>query len=455
MRSVIYLAAPSAERDPEAAAERERLEEPRHPRRAVRRLLRRHREDRGRLREILLTDGVLFEDRPAVARALVAELTLADLFGRPTIHRLRGGRVERLVRDGDDYVDANGVRAKLLLNDRVAFAAADLEPPVRVDLKALAAKTLARRLVPVARDGDRLVLRLGYPDGLTARALVRLEAGRPRVECIDVDARRLARARATAAALRDWTADLTRAAERMVLERPGFDEPKDEPEGEQEDGELRLAWRKAYFRAQRTFTFREESYPVYDYRGNPTPPQVCIDFIFDTIERASGTWYRRRGRAPKRIVGGLDFDALEGLRRRQTPSVLEYAADPSTPLERHDVPAADRVPFRRRAAFAAAVARQADAYREGDVLIIHGLRDEDMEEHFHTVLVLDTDPLTGIPTVVADNAGRPRIRSLASAMSSAPRRSVKHRIRVALPWLIAKRTGGNEEDAVQPGKNSL
>ena len=35
----------------------------------------------------------------------------------------------------------------------------------------------------------------------------------------------------------------------------------------------------------------------------------------------------------------------------------------------------------------------------------------------------------GIPVTVADNAGRPRIRSLASAMRSAPRRTIKHRIR--------------------------
>ena len=39
---------------------------------------------------------------------------------------------------------------------------------------------------------------------------------------------------------------------------------------------------------------------------------------------------------------------------------------------------------------------QADHLRERDALIIHGLREQNMREHVHSVVVLATDPLTGV-----------------------------------------------------------
>jgi hypothetical protein len=184
----------------------------------------------------------------------------------------------------------------------------------------------------------------------------------------------------------------------------------DEIEGDQEDGKLRIAWHKAYYRYKRKFNYREEKYRVFDRLGNPAPPQVCIDFIFDTWERSSGNWFRKRGKTPGRTPGYLDFSFMK-LNRRHTPSVLEISSVPGGILERYDFPGRDRVPFRRRRGFASALVRNSHALREGDLLVIHGLREEDMENHYHTVIVLSTDPLTGIPTVVAGNAGRPRIGS--------------------------------------------
>jgi hypothetical protein len=63
------------------------------------------------------------------------------------------------------------------------------------------------------------------------------------------------------------------------------------------------------------------------------------------------------------------------------------------------------------------------------------------------VLVLEADPLTGLPMVVADNAGRPRIRSLVTAMRSAPRRAVKHRLRLDTEWLLRALEREREIDA--------
>jgi hypothetical protein len=404
----------------------------------VRSLLRKLRSDKPRLRQVLLSQGYLYEERPAVARAFVKELTLADLFDEPRLYLHRDGEARELVRDGDDYLDPDGARIGLLLNDRVALSAEALEPPLHLDLEEVRAVTGAQRITPLAITETAAAVRLRYPDATTTEALIEQDGLETAVVCVDQPLAETQAAARRAERFWGWSRALEEAAERMVAERHLFDEPLDEAEGEQEDGQLRIEWRKAYYRGRRRFNYREEEYRVYDWRGNPTPPQVCIDFIFDTLERASGTWFNRRGSRPGRSSGFLDFSTLEGFLRRQTPAVLEYAADPATPLSRYDIPSDDRIPFRDRERFAEALSRHADQILEGDVLVIHGLREEDRERHYHTLLVLRTEPLTGLPMVIADNAGRPRIRTVSSAMRSAPRRSIKHRLRVRPDWMAAR-----------------
>lgn len=452
---VVYLTLPAPSEDREARGLRASLVAARRPERKLRELIRGHRGNRLLLREALLRDGYLFESRPEVARAFVSVLRLADLFDEQRIFLHRGGRIVELTRDGDEYVDEDGARAKLLLNDRVAAAREDLARPLHLDLDEVRGTTGALGVVPIAVGTDRAAVRLVFPDGFEAAALLESEFPRTVVACTAADPQALELSQEEAGRFWRWIESLRLAAESMVAERPPFDEPKDEEDGEQEDGHLRQEWLKAYLRGKLKYELREEEYRVFDYRGNPTPPQVCIDFVFDTLERASGTWFRRRGQRPGRDVGFLDFEEMEGLLRRQTPSVLEFAEQPESPFERYDIPSSERVPFRRRAEFADALARYSHQIREGDVLIIHGLREEDLERHYHSVLVLRTDPLTGIPMVVADNAGRPRIRPLASAMRSAPRRSIKHRVRLDFDWLDARwqafEQGGREQQARAPG----
>ncbi len=436
---VLYLRRPSETGRESALTLRRSLKRSLAPRPGLRRLVHKLRNDKPLLREVVLSDGCLFAETPALARALVAELRLADLFDEDEILIQEGDGWRRLRREGEDYVDEEGRREALLLGDRLALAGNEPDEPVHLDLSAVRSATGARRVVPAAVEDDRAAVRLVWPDGTAVAALLSLQDGATAVTCIDAPAERVARLAKEADGYWRWIDDLTGTAGRMVVERPGFDEPRDEPDGVQEDGNLRRAWKDAYFRGERTFFYCDEKYRVYDRRGNPVPPQVCIDFVFDTIERAAGTWYAPRGERPRRTEGYLDFEALTGLLRRQTPAVLAFAADEDTPLSRYDVPAGDRVPFRKRDAFASAVASQAEHIREGDVLVIHGLRDEDLEDHYHTALVLETDPVTGMPTLLADNAGRPRIRTLAAVMASAPRRTIKHRLRLDLSWLMEQR----------------
>lgn len=446
---VLWLERPAGTADPRALTLARALAESRSPRPEVRRLVRKLRDDKALLRQVVLSDGYLFAETPALARALVAELRLHDLFDEEDIvvHGKAGRR--HLRREGGDYFDEGGVRQGLLLNQRAALTEAELARPLHLDPGLVRARTGARLVRPLALAADRAAVRLVWPDGSAARALIALGDGDTEVVCVDMPDDRLARLEADAADFWQWIEELVETAGSMVAERPRFDEPRDEPEGEQEDGELRQLWKKAYYKGERDFMYREEEYRVFDRRGAPVPPQVCIDFIFDTLERAAGTWYARQGQRPRRSAGFLDFDAKEGLLRRQTPAVLAFAADGATPLARHDLPAGERAPFRRRERFAAMVATYGEHLQEGDVLVIHGIREQTMKEHYHAALVLETDPLAGFPTLLADNAGFPRIRNLAAVMTSAPRRTIKHRLRLDVPWLLERRRAFRARDVVE------
>jgi len=65
---------------------------------------------------------------------------------------------------------------------------------------------------------------------------------------------------------------------------------------------------------------------------------------------------------------------------------------------------------------------------------IYGLRD-DGKMHYHSFFVYEADPVTGAPSLVAANAGRPRIRPWEAEMLTAPQRSIRARIRPRLEWL--------------------
>ncbi len=427
---VVYLSWPEATRSERAAQVRSDLEASRRPGKAIRSFLKSRGRDRALVREVFLSQGYLFEEDPSFARAVVLEVSLVNLFDEEVIYRNRGSRIEQLRRVGRGYLDESGQRASLLLNDRVAASREELTRPLHLDLDEVRQQTGALRTIPTALEGSTIALELIFPNGEDRPALVELDDDSVTVSCIGGDASTLEATLAEAQRFWEHHDRVTETAHRIVREQPRFDEPLDEPEGVQEDGQLRLAWREAYLRGYSFFKFREVEYSVFDESGNPTPPQVCVDFIMDTWERATGTWYRPEGESPERVSGRVDFSDFPGFHRRSIANILEYTEREEGPIERYDIPANDRVQLRREVEFARALARQADEIREGDALIIHGLRLQDMRLHYHSVLVLRTDPLTGVPMVVADNQGRPRVGSVVTAMRAAPLRAIKYRLRV-------------------------
>jgi hypothetical protein len=136
------------------------------------------------------------------------------------------------------------------------------------------------------------------------------------------------------------------------------------------------------------------------------------------------------------VSGRLAFDdpALEN--RRSVESFLDFARGHGQDFEVYDVPAEQRVPLRNREQFFASLYRARAQFRSGDIVAILGPRDDE-KLHYHSFLIVGADPLSGMPTELAANAGRPRIRSWEGEMQNAPRRSILARVRPRMAWLEA------------------
>lgn len=433
---VLFLRWPDAgPRTRRAVPLRRALDEAMVPARALAELLGAHASLALR-REVLLSDGYLFSNRPALAAAFSSRLHLEQLFDAPRVYRARDGVVDVLERGDAGYLEPDGTRATLRPNDRVSERPEALAAPLGIDLEVVRAETGALRTLPIALGADAASIELRFPDGSRRPALVTIEHGRTEVVCIGGASETLAATQLDAE--RFWTRHraVALAARALVDEGPRFDEPLDEPEGVQQDGSLRPAWLAAYESGQSTFRFGTVDYPVFDPEGRPIPPEVCIDFVFDAWQRASGTWYRREGEAPGHTHGALDLD-LARLPRRSLTGLLATTQAEGAVLDRYDVREEDLVPLSRGAEYAQAVAREADAFREGDALVVYGLRLQDYRRHYHALLVIRTDPMTGVPMRIADNQGRPQFRTLESAMRAAPYRRIVHRLRLDLDALAA------------------
>jgi hypothetical protein len=193
------------------------------------------------------------------------------------------------------------------------------------------------------------------------------------------------------------------------------------------------------------FQLDEQWYPVYDAKGRPHPPQVCVDFVLDSFERANDTWFSPRGEPPQRRAGRLDFNSF-GIENRRAVLALEEFARAKTELFEHErLKPEERIRFRERARFFDFLTTHADRFRAGDIVAIQGLKN-DGKVHQHAILIERTDPLSGFPYGLADQMKRPRRRTWEGIMAEAPLRSLLYRIRpkdsVLLPDSAAQATNG-------------
>jgi hypothetical protein len=158
-----------------------------------------------------------------------------------------------------------------------------------------------------------------------------------------------------------------------------------------------------------------------------------MDFILDTYERASGSWYGKRDDPRARTMGTVNFASLDIANRRSVETVANFFRENSGTFDVWDLAPEQRVPFASQKAFFDFLLQNADRFRVNDVALIHGPRGE--EAHYHSFVIYRVDPMSGMPIVLAENAGKPRIRSWHSVMQTGPLRSIKHVLTPRLAWL--------------------
>lgn len=391
-------------------------------------------------RALLLREGYLYAEDPDLAVAMVNVVELHHLFREPELFIQRGAQVMRVVKAERgfwyEYADGElrGTRARLFFLDRVVADKAELATPLHMDTRALAYELGFEEMKLRHLSANELVAELRYGEFWVPTLLSR-DGTQLRLECEQVapdQEQPLARTQALIRRRTGLVRVQQRAMAQQVDEALPFDEPRTE-EGQQ-DGNLRPAWIWAFNHGWDSYTFNDDGYRVFDSHGRPMVPQVCIDFITDTFERASGTWWTDQRVERQRVTGLLDFDQLGVGNRRSVEVVVGFAWQHPEMFDILDLQPEERAPFIVRDKFFSYLYQQRNAYRPGDVVAIHGLS-SDGQLHWHSFFVYESDPVTGMPILLAGNAGKPRIRTWENVMRSAPRRSIKHRLRPRLEWL--------------------
>lgn len=442
---VLFVRAPAyAKTDSNAiAAYRRILERTRFPADFFRRLEERQLSPEI-LREIVLKEGYAYGNTIAMSDALYKSFELRDLFDAPEIWIERGSeRFRATKKEWGKYYYADGPdkgeRARLLNFDRVGAAGQSYGPPLHRDARTLMHQLRFDRMRVDHLTDDHVVASLRYGD-VWVRTLLRSEGARLDHVCEEVraeDEGRLREARAQMESRYHVLAALRESILAQVREELPFDEPK--TEHGQEDGALFLRWQQAYDRDQLTYRHHYDRYPVFTPTGQPRVPQVCVDFLTHTLERASGTWWTPKDQPRRRLVGGIDFDELMGdSSRRRVPTFVDFAREHTELFELKEyVPS--RHPYKFTKSFFRHIEKNRDDFQPGDMVFIFGLAPWDHYNvpHYHSFFVYESDPLTGMPILLASNAGKPRVRSWETEMGRAPLRGIRYRVRPSFAWLGA------------------
>lgn len=395
----------------------------------------RHKRDPVALRALVLREGYAYAPDPLDALAVVTDITLADLFTEPEIWLQRGADTRKLTREQKRnevtyrYVDGplGGRAADLLFGDRVALRAEDLATPLHRDLRALADVEGFDRARITRRTDEALLAELRY--GSTwIPAVLEAKGASLSIGCTTADAPAREAAREANGARRRALLAMHDVVTQELIEAFRFDRPEGEKTAER-DGELRPVWMSAYLNGRQSFTHDGTTYPVFDTAGRPWPPQVCVDFVLDSFERTSGTWFTAKG-ANKlaRVRGKLDFDEAGIRNRRGVMAFGAFAEQKPELFETRKFTGAERIQFRERTRFFDYLTEHADDVRPGDVVAIHGMK-ADNRIHQHAILVEWADPITGFPHGLADQMKRPRRRTWEGIMAEAPLRSLYYRVR--------------------------
>jgi hypothetical protein len=453
---VVFIRAPKFTGDASAIiqAHRRILERTRFPADFFRRLRERQLPPE-LLRSIVLKEGYVYGETLEMAAALCQSFVLRDLFSEPEIWIDRGSERLRATKgewgkyyyaDGPD----KGSRARLFNFDRVGVAGQSYGPPLQRDVRTLM-HDLGFDRMRIEHITDKHVIAALRYDDVWVPSLMKAEGPQLKLECEVVpsgDERRLTEARARIAIRQQVLAAIRQSILLQVREKLPFDEP--ETEWGQEDGALFLRWQRAYDGGRKQYRHHFDRYPVFTENGQPRVPQVCVDFLTHTLERASGTWWAPEGSPPKRFVGGINFDELMGGSRRRVPTFINFIREHPEKFDLKDyIPS--RHPYKWVKSFFRYIDKNKDDFQPGDMVFIFGRAPWDHYNvpHYHSFIIYEADPVTGMPILLASNAGKPRVRSWEPEMNRAPLRGIRYRVRPNIDWLAKKIHWQGPPDAIR------
>lgn len=420
---------------------------------ALYQLLRATRRNYALRRQLLLREGYLYSDEPELALRLSQVVRLDHLFDDASIFLQRGAETLRAEliegryywsRADDRRTLAEKSRrpraeANLLLFDRVWSTNEAPGVAIHADFARLRG-TMHFDSLRVEHINETTWIVAFTTGGIQTQGLVRVEDGEARLEC-EVHppdlVEQLGSERTERARREQLLAPILQATTEIVERRLPFDEPRTE-EGQQ-DGLLRIHFRKAFREGQRTYEFNGDRYFVFDGFGRPLLPEVCIDFITDAIDWGTGGSWSERGQKRRRVRGALSFDSFGLANPRSVEQVADFAAARPAWFDMVFLEPAQRVKFLHRARFFEQLATDRELYQRGDIVFILGLRDDE-KFHYHSFFVQEVDPVSGTPTLLAANAGPPQLRTWEGEMSNAPRRSIVARLRLRTSLLAQAAT---------------
>lgn len=439
---LIFVRAPMEDTVSQVArGHRALLERTKHPWEVTRRSLKALAHSPKLARQVFLREGYLYTADPELAFAFSDNVRAEHLFDEPRIWVERGERLRYARRDRRGlYVWEDGPEqgrtVQLLLFDRMGTADAPPPPALHRDTRSLARRLGFDRMSVRHMTEHAMVVDLRYRD-LTVPTLLESRGARLELVC-ETPAPEQRPALEEVRRLEARTTRVVDALRVAMLEQIDDGLPFDEPLTEmgQQDGKLRAGWRLAYQEGRQSYRFDVDRYPVFDARGRPLVPQVCVDFLMDTLTRASGSWWRPLGEPRERTRGLLDFEAYGGDVLRGVWAFLSFAEQRRDMFEDHVIPERERFSIGHRAKLERFLTENADRFRPGDMTFIHGWTPwDEHHRHYHSFFVYESDPVTGVPIAIVGNAGRPAIRPWVTEAVRTPRRQLVRSIRPRLEWL--------------------
>jgi len=403
-------------------------------------------------RKLFLREGYLYNSNPLAAHAISQLVGARVLFNEPRFWVQRGSALMKAERRGKYYYFGDGPYKGRVVTvnfmDRLTLERPG--KPLHIDFVP-AKNTYHFNWLDIKFVSEtHVVASLNYSDipGRLVRTLFKRREFGVDMVCETEDTSEY---RKTLDARAGGIKNLRAAMLEQIAERIPFDEPKYEVG--QEDGKLRDAWVGSFYRGRLKYQYKnelmvEENY-IYGHLGHARPPQVCVDFLVDTIDRAAGSRYSGvfERKHSERISGSFDsrlfrYENENGKEKhyalRNVDGITHFAKDHPQWFNVIKVPQKKRVRIGSKEFWDYLPTLM---LQSGDMVFIRGYVPWDSNQHSHSFYIYNTDPLTGMPILLAGNAGPASLRPWVVETNRTPQRKVKMIIRPTDELLLLLSSG--------------